>query len=318
MSAKPPVGVQISTITPAAPITQQSFDLPRLDIFVASLGIDFTHYRAMPSPIGKNDRGDLRRSDGVDTITSNGMIYRCAGIFTATITNNDRVQKRSPSGVLDPSEARLVMQRFYNINGGTDNGERIYLAPGDRLYIADPQADVFVSNAQQMDYEQSVDNVPMFPICKLQEKILDSQNIEYTQDVDFTVTKEGNIRWLSGGKAPGIDPATGKGRVYTIVYLYRAYYYIVSLPHEIRITNVTVGNVRTPTRMAYHAVIMREFVFHNQNKGGKMNQNVPPVPSRAVTAPQESIDPNKFNIQVDMTGIAHDESDISSTEDDSE
>jgi hypothetical protein len=303
MSAKPPVGLQISTIVPLAPVVQESFDLTRLDIFVTSLGVDLIHYRAIPSPIGQNDRGDWRRNDGVDTITSNGMIYRYAGVFTATITTNEREQTRSPSGVVDPSEARLVMPRFYNVNGGTDNGERIYLAPGDRVYIADPNADVLVSNSQKMDYEEGIDNVPMFPICRLQDAIIDSRNIQYNPNLDYTITAEGNIRWLSGGNNPGIDPATGKGRVYSIVYLYRAYYYIVALPHEIRITNVTVGNIRTPMRMAYHAVIMREYIFHNQNKGDKTNQNVPPVPKRVDAAPRQSIDPNKFVIPVDMTGI---------------
>jgi hypothetical protein len=303
MSAKPPVGLQISTIVPLAPIIQESFDLNRLDIFVNSLGIDIMHYRAIPSPIGQNDRGSWRRNDGVDTITSNGMIYRYAGTFTATLTTNEREEKRGVSGQIDPSEARLVMQRFYNANGGQDNGDRIYLAPGDRIYIADPNADVLVANSQKMDYEEGIDNVPLFPIVKLQDAIVDSRNIEYNPNVDYVITDDGNIRWLPGGNNPGIDPLTGKGRVYSIVYLYRGFYYVVALPHEIRITCVTAGGVRAPARMAQHAVIMREYIFHNQNKGGKLNQNAPPVPQRVDSAPVESINPNKFVIPVDMSSI---------------
>jgi hypothetical protein len=303
MSAKPPVGLQISTIVPVAPIIQESFDLNRLDIFVNSLGIDIMHYRAIPSPIGQNDRGSWRRNDGVDTISSNGMIYRYAGTFTATLTTNTREEKRGPSGVIDPSEARLVMQRFYNANGGQDNGDRIYLAPGDRIYIADPNADVNVANSQKMDYEEGVDNVPMFPIVKLQDAIVDSRNIQYNPNTDYAITPDGNIRWLPGGQNPGIDPLTGKGRIYSIVYLYRAFYYVVALPHEIRITAVTAGNVRSPARMPMHAVIMREYIFYNQNKGNKTNQNVPPIPRRTDSAPRESIDPNKLQIPVDMSGI---------------
>jgi hypothetical protein len=303
MSTKPPIGVQIPTITPAAPLQQQSFDLNRLDVFVTSLGIDIMHYRGIPSPIGQNDRGSWRRNDGVDTISSNGMIYRYAGTFTATITSNTREEKRGPSGVVDPSEARLVMPRFYNTEGGTDNGDRIYLAPGDRIYIADPNADVLVANSQKMDYEEGIDNVPMFPIVKLQDAIVDSKNITYNPNVDYVITSDGNIRWLPGGKNPGIDTATGKGNIYSIVYLYRAYYYVVSLPHELRITNVTVGSVRTPMRMPMHAIVMREYIFHNQNRGGKTNQNIPLVPQRVDAAPQESIKPNSNSIAVDMTGI---------------
>lgn len=305
MSDRPPKGIQVDTINRFSPQVQESFDLKRLDGFVTGLGVDFTHYKATPSPIGKNDRGDLRRNDGVDTITSNGMIYRCGGKFTATMTDNSREQRRNPSGVTDPSESRLVLPRFYNKSDVAD-GDRIYLMPGDRLYIADPDADVLVANSQLMDYQENLDNEPMFPIVSLQDKIVDSLNREYIQGVDFTITSQGNIRW-AGGKNPGIDVNTGKGRVYSIRYLYRAFYYVVALPKEVRVTNVTNGGVRSPERMAMHAVICREYIFHQQNRGDKTNQNVSKTPQRVEAAPQESINPNKFEIPVDMSTIASDD-----------
>jgi hypothetical protein len=88
MSNKKPDGIQIDSIPRESPFIQQSFDLKRSDHFVKSMGVNFTHYKAMPSPIGQKDRGDYRRSDGVDTITSNGMIYKCAGKFAATMIDN--------------------------------------------------------------------------------------------------------------------------------------------------------------------------------------------------------------------------------------
>lgn len=307
MSDRKPIGVQLPVITPYAPQVQESFDLRRLEIGLSTgLGSDFTHYRAMPSPIGKNDRGDLRRSDGVDTITSNGMIYRCAGKFTATMTDNERQQKSGESGLLDPSEARLVMPRFYNKQAVAD-GDRIYLAPGDRLYFSDPQADTKVANYQFMSYEPDIDNEPMFPIVALQEKIIDNRNIEYTENADFTVTAAGNIKWLAAGKNPGIDPDTGKGRIYSIRYLYKAYYYVVALPKEVRITNVTEGGVRHPERMPMHAIVVREYIFHNQNRGSKTNQNVTKSPERVVQAPVEPINPNSPFIPVDMSNFKDDD-----------
>jgi hypothetical protein len=306
VSNRRPKGLQIPTITPFAPQEQQSFDLNRLDIFVNSLGVDFKHFRAMPSPIGQNDRGDYRRSDGVDTITSNGMIYRCAGIFTATMTDNTREQKRSAGGVVDPSESRLVMPRFYN-KVDQDDGCRIYLMPGDRLYISDINADVKVATSHKMDYQSDIDNEPMFPIVKLQDPIVDSRNIEYQEGIDYSITAQGNIRWLPGGKNPGTDPNTGKGRIYSVRYLYNSFYYVVALPKEVRVTNVTSGGVRSPQRMPMHAVIVREFVFHNQNRGEKLNQNKTKTPERADAPPREQVNPNKFTIPVDMSTITEDE-----------
>jgi hypothetical protein len=302
---RPPIGLQLPTILPFAPVVQESFDLRRLEIGLSTgLGTDFTHYMAMPSPIGKNDKGDLRRNDGVDIITSNGMIYTCAGKFTATITSNTRQQEfGAPSGLLDPSEATLVMPRFYNTAQGVSDGPRIFLAPGDRLYYSDPDADTRVATYHYMTYVPDQDNITRYPVVCLQAPIIDSRNISYIAGVDFAITSDGWIRWIPGGNNPGIDPDTGKGRVYTIRYLYKAYYYVVSLPHEVRITNVTVGSVRKPERMPMHAVIVREHIFHDQNKGNKINQNISPTPERAGVSPVESTNPASPIIPVDMTNF---------------
>ena len=309
MSNRKPIGKQDDVINRYSPQEQMSFDLRRLEVGLSvGLGSDFKHFSATPSPIGQNDRGDYRRNDGVDTITSNGMIYRCAGIFTATMTDNSREQKRSAGGVLDPSESRLVMPRFYNENGGVSNGKRIYLMPGDRLYFSDPDANTLVSNSHKMDYQSDIDNVPMFPIVELEEKIVDSRNIEYVCGADFVITPEGNIRWLASGRNPGIDPDTGKGRIYSVRYLYRAFYYVVALPKEVRVTNVTTAGVRSPERMPYHAIIVREYIFHNQNRGDKTNQNKSKTPERVDQAPIQQVNPNKFKIPVDMSTITEDDS----------
>jgi hypothetical protein len=152
-----------------------------------------------------------------------------------------------------------------------------------------------------MDYLPNQNNVPMFPITVLQ-SIIDSRNITYTQGLDFNITADGNISWLDGGNNPGIDPDTGKGRVYSIRYLYKAFYYVWQVLKEVRITNVTEGVVRVPERMPMHCQIVREYIYHNQNKGGPNNQNVSTTPQRVVQAPVESITPNTpGTIQVDMS-----------------
>lgn len=308
MSKKPPEGNQLDTINRNSPFVQSTFDLARSDAFVKSLGVDFVHYKAMPSPIGQKDRGDYRRSDGVDTITSNGMIYRCAGKFTATMTDNGRSQQRSDAGMMDPSQSRLVLPRFYN-TVASEQPKRIYMAPGDRIYVCDPDADVMVANYQKMDYEEGTDNVPMFPIVQLEENIIDSLNIEYQKDVDFCITQSGNIRWTEGGKNPGIDPDTGKGRIYSIRYLYKAFWYVVQLLKEVRVTNVTTGNVRGPERMPYFALVVREFVYHNINKGdpSNLNKTEPKDVKRIAASPVEPQDPSKYTIPVDMSDIEDDE-----------
>jgi len=289
-----------------SPYVQESFDLDRLENFVKGLGVQYLHYKSMPSPIGKKDRGDYRRSDGVDTITSNGMLYILAGKFTATMTDNSRERMRGGAGTLDPSESKLVMPRFYDTAEGEDpckTGPRIYLLPGDRIYVASPKVDDLVANTHEIDYVVDAPNEAMFPIVRM-EYVTDSQNISYTDGVDFQLTSDGKIQWIDGGRNPGIDPDTGKGRIYAVRYLYKAYWYITQLPKEVRITgSVDESGDPTPTRAAYHAIAQREYIYHNQNKGSKTNQLKPKDPKRTVQGPAEPQNPSKYSVPVDISAI---------------
>jgi signal peptidase I len=313
MSNRTPVGEQLPAINPWCPIVETSFSLTADDDFVIGQGIDYSHWKCLPSPIGLKDRGDYRR-DGLDTITSNGMIYVCAGIFTACETDNVTDKKRTDGGVVDPSVSRLILPRFYNTvksvgitvnTSPVDDGKRIYLAPGDRIYVSDPVANVKVSNYQKMTFENGP-NIPMFPIIELEVPIIDSRNVQYNQGLDYCISADGNITWLPGGSNPGIDPETGKGRVYSVRYLYNAFHYIASLPKEVRMTNITAGGVRQPARMAYYATIQREYLYHSQNRSDPKNQTASKTPGRAVQAPLDTIKPGPAAISVDMINFVAD------------
>lgn len=313
MSNRSPKGLQIQDISAWCPITQHSFSLDFDDAFVTGQGIDYQLWAAMPSPIGLKDRGDYRR-DGLDTLTSNGQLYICKGVFTACEVSNVTDKKRTDGGTVDPSTSNLILPRFFNktksVAGSVntapvDDGARIYLCPGDRIYVNDVSANTKVVNYQKMTYEVGP-NIPMYPILELDAPIVDSRNIQYVQGLDFCISSDGNIEWISGGSSPGFDPETGKGRVYSVRYLYRAYWYIVSLPKEVRMTNITENGVRSPQRLAYNAQIQREYVYHSQTRPDPKNVSQSTTPNRAVQEPLDSIKPGKGAISVDMVSIAED------------
>jgi len=313
MSDRPPVGEQLQDINQWCPATQHSFSIAFDDFFVTSSGIDYSHWKAMPSPIGLKDRGDYRR-DGLDVLTSNGMLYVCAGVFTGCETDNTTNKHRTDGGIIDPSVSRLILPRFYNTTksvagstntGPVDTGNRIYLAPGDRLYVSDPNANVNVSNYQKMTYEVG-QNIPMFPIVQLEVPIIDSRNIQYSEGLDYCVNGDGNICWLPGGSNPGFDPQTGKGRVYSVRYLYRAFHYVISIPKEVRMTNVTTNGLRVPERLAYYATIQREYIYHSQSRSDPKNQTASKTPQRAVQEPLDTIKPGSAAISVDMVNFVED------------
>lgn len=350
---KKPEGLQIPAIAPYIPYVQQSFDLSRMDSFVKSLGSTFYHWKATPSPIGLNDRGDYRRNNNVDVMTSNGYIYSFGGKFTATMTGNQKDQQRpSQGGLIDSSTAYLVLPRFYdnasdvpvngsnglnssgsddcNSNGGcvtdetstamiqgcatdTSNSaanqvkDRIRLTPGDRLY-SDPTIDDLVVNKELMNYSYNKKNVPMFPIVKMDAPIVDSRGVFYRQGIEFTIDCEGNIEWTEGAANPGIDPDTGEGRTYSVRYLYRAFYYVTSILREVRITEVTEGDVRRPERMPMYVAVQREYLYHNINRGNELN----PAPQkgaaqRQVPLPASKIEIDQGVVLVEMTDLLNEE-----------
>lgn len=308
MAKKPAKGNQIDTL-PKTPIEleQMSFNLDKQDQFIKSHGVSFVHYRAIPSPIGLKDRGEYRRSDSLDTIAENGFIYKKCGEFTGVILSNNKRKQPIDGGLYDFSEARLTLPRFYNEDSEEDAGERIHLCPGDRIFLKNvDKKEKNVVNYQRVQYNPNGMDYLQFPATCI-EFIVDSRGGEYKEGVHFKISKgklsEGNIQWIDGKSNPGIDPDTGKGRVYSIRYRYEAHWYISALPNELRIGQTTEDGIRKETRMPYQAVIQREYVYHNRNRGDSKDTPKENETKRTNSEPEQSIDPNKYQVKVDINSF---------------
>lgn len=300
MAQKIKKGQQIRSL-PKNPkdLFQVTMDLAKNDDLITGRGVVFEHWVAIPSPIGLKDRGDYRRSDQYDTISSNGMIYKKAGCFTATIVSNSKSKRPSEGGIVDYSTARLLVPRYYN-NKTVADGEEIHLAPGDRVFIKD--LEVLVSNYQRMQFNPEGLDKAQFPVKSVQ-FLIDSQNVEYKCGYHFEIL-DGHIKWIEGRTNPGIDQETGKGRVYSIRYKYNAHWYITDIPNEVRVMQGTNDNgERFPERMPYSAIIQREYVYYNQNNDVDKEQTREKE-VRVAEAPKQSIQTsNSFKIKVDMNDI---------------
>jgi hypothetical protein len=297
MPKRSPKGPQLKTL-PKADLPQMSFNLKSQDDFIQGLGVKFVHYKAMPSPIGMKDRGEYRKSDSLDVMQENGMLYQASGCFTAVFLGNSKSSHSVEGGIFDQSTARITLPRYYDLDSNVSAGQEITLAVGDRIYIK--EMEVNVVNYQRAEYGVDRSDFLQYPaVCV--EFLVDSRGIEYKQGVHFVIDKNGNIAWKDGANNPGIDPDTGKGRVYSIRYKYNAHWYIVSIPNEVRITNVTENGVRTPSRMPYHAMIQREYVYHNRINGENSTENPrKQEPSRVTESPKEVSSPNPFQVRVNI------------------
>lgn len=300
MAKKEKKGLQLRSL-PKNPkdLFQVTMDLDKNDDLITQRGVEFEHWVAISSPIGLKDRGDYRRSDQYDTITSNGMIYKKVGCFTAALVSNSKNKKPSEGGVFDYSVARLLVPRYYNDKEVAD-GDEIHLAPGDRVFVKD--IEVPVSNYQRMQYDPGSLDRAQFPLLSVSHCI-DSANNEYKCGYHFKIV-DGHIKWIDGRANPGIDPETGKGRVYSIRYKYNAHWYITSIPNEVRVIQGTNSSgERCVERMPYNAIIQREYVYYNQNndvdKDHGRNKKV-----RDIEEPKQAVETaDDYQIKIDINDI---------------
>ena len=300
MANKEKKGQQLRAL-PKTPtdLFQATMDLAKNDDLITQRGVEFVHWMAISSPIGLKDRGDYRRSDQYDTVTSNGMIYKKAGCFTAAIVNNSKRKTPSEGGVFDYSSAKLLVPRYYNDKAVAD-GEEIHLAPGDRVFIKD--IEVPVSNYQRMQYNPGSLDRAQFPLTSVQHCI-DSANKEYKCGYHFKIV-DGHIKWIDGKANPGVDPETGKGRIYSIRYKYNAHWYITDIPHEVRVIQSTNdAGERCVERMPSSATIQREYVYYNQNNDvDKDHGREKEV--RDIEEPKQAVETvGKYQVKVDMNDI---------------
>lgn len=273
------------------------FNLQALEQFANDKGIEFEHWAALPSPIGRKNRGDYRRPDSLDTISEGQFIYKKIGTFKCTMVGNSKKNKYgvAEGGIYDNSTAQIIIPKFYKTTCDGKKDKEISLLPGDRIYAN--SIDVKVANYQEVEHNPNGMDVLQFPVyCT--EILEDSRGKTYKENVDFKTTKDGNIKWISSGSSPGIDPDTGKGRVYSIRYQYLAFWYIAELINEIRMTN-TDGE--TPARLPYHAIVQREYVYHNKNRGDAQDSSIAETTERTVSEPtEEAVNLNNYEVKVNI------------------
>lgn len=281
-------------------IPKIKFNMDAQEQFANDRGVIFEHWASIPSAIGAKDRGDYRRPDSFDDISENGFLYKKVGEFVGTVIGNSDKSEFAEGGIYDDSTARLVIPKFYrSVENPKNKDKQLALLPGDRVYAKN--VDLFVDNYQRVEYNPDGTDILQFPVLKV-EYLIDSRNIEYKPGIHFNIDKDGNIRWIDGKENPGIDPQTGRGRIYGIRYTYLAFWYIQRLINEVRVTNTKTAE--EATRLPYHATIQREYVYHNRNRGDKKKKQPKKkeAKQRQNPEPKKNIDPQdeQFEVKVDV------------------
>lgn len=271
------------------PPESTSLDKQALQDLIQSQGIDLVHYKAMPTPMGlRESQGEYRpiENKGLSTnglyIESNGFLYRKAGSFKSIFTSVTKdIKANFDLGHLDQSTSQIIIPTKYDEDdcGRTDTD--VYVSAFDRVYLKDDA--VLVVYWQLYDYNITGRDRLHFLVEKVMD-VVDNQGKSYVEGSDFIV-QDGQIVW-TGSNRPGIDSTTNKGRVVSIRYLYRPYYYVQHLLHEIRVAQTIdeLTGERKVNRLPQLAILQREYVFLNKEP----KDNPTPTNSRNIPGPGSS------------------------------
>jgi hypothetical protein len=255
---KKPKGQHIPTVLPPHHI---SFDLEAFDNLILSQGVKVRHKKAMPDPRALIDEGTNNRTNLMPN--SDGFIYKDAGVFIAYFNSNDKLPEYVSEGQLDHSQAIMTPPRFYL----DQPNKRVIINVFDRLEIED--VELFVSAIELITTNKTGIDRLNWPAIDV-EYLDGADGFEYKKNVHFQITPCGDIKWISQ-KRPSFNISTGKGEVYSIRYIYKPFFVVRRLLHEIRVAQVTDPNdgTRFVERMPYQVQVARENVFRDKMKTGK-------------------------------------------------
>lgn len=249
-----------------------SFDALAFDEAVRSQGVELIHHRAMICPLGITDKNDLiRRVHADHEGCSNGYLYKPVGIIRALVVGNTANPNQTDLGLLDGSRVQATFPRFYDVDEEycTTGDQPVYITPFDRFYMKEREGNWLWPNWELVEFNASGVDKLRYPAVKVNH-LIDSNLNEYKQGIDFDIFN-GRIKWrLSdrSAKNPGIDlenNENGRGRVYTVWYLYQPYWYCDRITHEGRAVQIQdpITGQRRIEKMPMEVSLTREVAYEN-------------------------------------------------------
>jgi hypothetical protein len=169
---------------------------------------------------------------------------------------NTKEAKASDAGLVDSSQAQFTPLSEYE-----DTGKRVFLAPYDRLLLEEES--VLVTRHELVEASPTGIDRPKFPAVEVLDCV-DARGLRYYQGDDFDITQDGLIVWKS--RRPGQEIDMGKGVVFGIRYVYRPFWVVTRMIHEIRMvqTEVFLTGERKMVQAPQSALIYREYYFESE------------------------------------------------------
>jgi hypothetical protein len=255
------------------PLTTVSWDPDAFDVFIRSQGAKMVHWRGMPCPVGLTDRYDARRSFHDHSGCSNGHIYTRAGEVTCLMSGNSNKQEQNDTGLKDGGTVNVTAPYSYD-----DSQEQIVdVMPFDRFYLSEEA--ITVPHKQRVEHHVTLHDRMDFPVVSVVD-IVDSKGVRHNPD-EYDIVA-GQLVWK---QSLGYDLIANKGTIYSIRFMYRPYWYVKNLQHQVRIAQVETIDGRVVRRFPQQWQMTREYIFEKED-----NDELAPDPDspRQVKGPRTS------------------------------
>jgi hypothetical protein len=251
---------------PPMPLWDPQFDAAGFNELIQNRGLRFLQFKAVPCPNVKDLQTQLHNPNCTTDGCENGFL-----MFPAN-------EGRPIYGMF--YQAKL--ERFFEINGLWDTGSAIVTFTS---YARGPAPDFKPGAGEMIDFSINDKIVCLDFLFSWSERLEHSptgldrlkypaKTVEFLADkdrryqfgVDFSITEEGRILWLTGNR-PKRDPNLDIGAIITIRYQANPVFYIDQMLHELRATkgiNRETGALQA-IRLPQQVLMKRDYLYADKN-----------------------------------------------------
>ena len=216
-------------------------------------GVRFIHKKALICP-NINNIEEGAHKPNCKLCDTNNMVYYGEKEIYGTFQSNSMQKIFEYQGTWEIGQALCTFPADYT------DGTVCDLAPFDKLFMPDFEIRIY----ELINYEVTPDGAQMlrYPVKGVEYMVSARNNVlkPFTQDIDFTITIDGQIKWVAG-KEPKINAKTGNGELLSISYVANPVYIVQYPLRELRISQQMEDDFKKyAKRMPMQVLVKRDFL----------------------------------------------------------
>lgn len=229
------------------------------DQLLSQRGVRMVHQKAIPCPNVQSVNTSAHEPD-CQFCDDSGILYYDSKEIWGVFQGNSLEKTFEAHGIWENATAVITFPTEYA------DGTQADFNTFDKLTIPD-----FTIRLWELkEYEPRTDLVQKlrYPITNVEYASSITNGIQtfYTVGTDFTLTADGDIKWIAG-KEPNYDEARDVGETIAFGYFAKPTYVVVQSLRELRITQEMVNGQKQARRLPQQILVKRDFIVNSEKLG---------------------------------------------------